>query len=304
MTQRNHESAAAAKRYYTSCSEFCGTKSAALRKWMDRQANRPLPPAETGKYRLKYMAILKRRSTPVVVPLGSASAPCLHRVQRANPRLREWSHGVTASVLHCPYATYSTGSNSDWKKRSTFRRGAYIQSQATCTRDTATLVIMGEKYQILAPRGYRWDIDQHGLMLVGAAGEYHPTAGELLDDVATGGKGKLIAQALKNAAATRKAAKAEAKRKAKQQANMLRLAEREGATVCLADSRRAGNCLAGSEAWARQHGLDPRRHYAPSEVLRLANGDAGRVSIVVAMAIRRHREEMERGYANLADHAV
>ena len=63
-----------------------------------------------------------------------------------------------------------------------------------------------------------------------------------------------------------------------------------------------GGLLRISRLSSRRHDLDPRRHYAPTQLLALANGDTRRVAAVVSVALRRHREEMARGYALLSDH--
>ena len=63
----------------------------------------------------------------------------------------------------------------------------------------------------------------------------------------------------------------------------------------LADSLAAGNCQAGSEQFARRHGLNPTRWYKPNELLAVANGDAQRVRLAVLAAVRRHDRLAEAG---------
>ncbi len=151
---------------------------------------------------------------------------------------------------------------------------------------------------VIAPRGYRWGTDQHGIRLFKGSNpsdDYHPDS----DDLRTL-TGYAIARKLRENERTRK----ESLAKLRQQKGAIRRAEREGARVCLADSVRAGNCLVGTTSWARQHKLDPARHYRPSKLLALANGDMARVSIVCAVALRRHNAEMARGYSILAEHKI
>ena len=276
--------------------KLSGTIARAMRLRAEREANPPRPEAEAGRIAAKAALGRARRGRRVAVPLGSRSFASDYRAQF--PRLREWSLGEIATTSSETFATKEIGSNSDWNKRSTFQRGVLVQSYATC-RDfrEAVLVIAGKEHRIKAPRGYRWDVDKNGLLLRAKSdrrADYHPTATELLGPVAA------IVATLKENFATRKAARA----KEAQRLAAIRRAETEGATVCLRDSVRAGNCLAGSLTWAQRHGLDPSRHYRPSEVLSLANGDAHRVALVVTLALKRHREEMERGFAVLADHQV
>lgn len=245
-----------------------------------------------------------RLAAGAIVPLGDMATEMLGRVQAIETRLRNWSLGARAGRIAAKYgppAQYSIesrGSNSDWSKASTFRRGAVVHSVAGGDRRVMVYRLWGRDYTIIAPRGYRWAIDAEGLCLRGAAGEYHPTAPELI--AAASDRCRELVAALKDRAATRRQHRA----KAKQQQAMIRRAEREGATVCLADSVRAGNCRAGSETWSRNHGLDPTQHVTPSRLLALANGDTARVAIVVASALRRHMAEMDRGYTLLAEHRI
>ena len=297
-----------------------GTIKECMSKRAGRDANQPIP-RDHGMTPGRILAIQDQqramRSNPVRVPLGKAVANHWLDIAKADePRLREWSHGARSSThdYHRGFGHYTTGSNRDWSKRSTFQRGIEVTSYATCPDFRAAKLRLGTfDYTIFAPRGYRWDIDANGLMLrkCGQASgwDYHPTASELLD--ARQDRGRGLVAVLKEARATRLAAEREAKRrekqsraKARQEQEAIKRAEREGATVCLADSLRAGNCRAGSESWAIRHGLDARRHYTPSEILSHANGDASRVALVITAALRRHRTEMARGYADLADHTV
>lgn len=274
--------------------KLCGTVAAAMRLYDRRSANRPPQPKQPGTIAALADERRQRRSTPVVVPLGANQEALWIGIAKAqNPRLKEWSHGADAVLYGNGYSLYSTGSNSNMRKRSTFRRGVHVTSFATCANPGVAVLTLGtERHEIAAPRGYRWDIDANGLVLVGAAGDYHPTASHLIQG------GKHCVEMLKQHAEVRKIQAA----KAKQQTSVIRKAEKEGATVCLRDSLRAGNCEAGSRNWAARHGLDSRKHYRPSEVLVLANGDASRVALVIAVAMKRHRMEMHRGYAELADH--
>ena len=262
-----------------------GTIAAAMRLWKVRRENKPQP------YTTRTMQLKAKRAMPVLVPSGDYGLDRLIERRSVDQRV-VWTDvgaGLTTRI-------FTTGSNSNWRKRSTFERHLIIESWARVQRDRIEYHLHGRVATIPAPRGYRWDSDANGLMLVGRAGDYHPTADDL--QTAAADKCRAIVASLKENAAVRKQ---EAK-KAKQQLKMVKRAEREGAAVCLADSLRAGNCRAGSLNWAQRHDLDPSRHYRPTQVLALANGDAARVAIVAAAAIRRHQQEMARGFCELAEH--
>lgn len=284
-------------KFYETLPNRHGSVAECMKKWDARQANRQQQPTPN---RIASM-LAGKLARQVVVPLGlQLQEHFLAEAQSANPRLREWTHGAQAAILTEGKRTAirETGSNSDWRKRSTFQRGILVNSWATCTAKVATLRLAEKVIEIATPRGYQWRIDKNGLHLLGKAGDYHPTASELLD--ATGDKCRQIVASLKSMAQTRR----QAKRKQQQEKRILRQAERDGATVCLADSLRSGNCYAGSASWSERHGFQLDRHYKPSEILAVANGDLSRVIIVIATALRRHRQEMDRGYALLSEHVV
>lgn len=280
--------------------KLTGTIANAMRLRAAREDNPPLrQPSRYASGRILRLNEQRRlkRSQPVVVPLGDEQERYwLDKAQSQNRRLREWSLGAEASAGRTrPYVLREIGSNSNRRKRSTFQRGIWVRSTATCYDFRVCVLELGSKrHEIKAPRGYRWDVDENGLYLRGRAGDYHPTASELLAG------GKEIARKLRKNAAIRKAER----KKAKQQKAAIQKAEKEGATVCLRDSLNAGNCRPGSVNWAKRHGIDPQKHYTPSRLLSLANGDASRVALVVSVALRRHRQEMDRGFSELAYHRV
>lgn len=274
-----------------------GGRTAAAAKALHDSRQAPAAGAAPRANRIGRLAAAGRakRSTPTIVPLGDYDA--LTRVQEANRRLREWSLGQQAAVLESAWKFVERGSNSDWNKRSTFQRGIKVQSYATCTLDTVTLRLDGEVHTIRAPRGWRWDVDANGLRLRSCSDkriDYHPTASDLL------GAPQELARKARENWATRQAAR----RAAKADAAAVKRAEAVGVTVCLADSIRAGNCRAGSESWARNHGLDPARHYTPAELLALANGQTRQVALACTAALRRAIRELDTGVCVLAEHQV
>lgn len=152
-------------------------------------------------------------------------------------------------------------------------------------------VIARRDLTIPAPEGHRWEIDQHGIALVRTADrcEYHPDAGDLIRGA------DLPAIIQRN----------EERRQLELTRIRAEMAEVDGVWICLADSLRAGNCRAGSLSWTADNHVDSRVHHRASDILPLAiNGSAQRVRIAISAAARRHRQEMERGYCDLADHVA
>jgi hypothetical protein len=167
----------------------------------------------------------------------------------------------------------------------------YVRSVAV-VRDSLTLDYMlhNDTYAVTLPEGYHWHLDYLGLRAVSDADrshDYHVCAADLLAQVENPER---IPAMIRENAETRQRVKAE------QAAEAAALA---GIYVCVADSINAGNCRAGTIAFAKRHKLDVRRHYPAPELLAQANGEAGRVRLAITAARRRHGREMERGYCDL-----
>lgn len=278
-------------------------RAVTLRK--QRDANRPLSAAKSNRIADRANAQRGLRCKRAAVPLGTIDA--LSAIKTAHAKLREWSLGQIAGVIDSPWMFREIGSNSNWSKKSTFQRGIIVQSYATCGDFRRCLLTLnGSTHEIAAPRGYRWDIDANGLRLRANANprhDYHPTANDLL----AGGK-HLVARLQDNLVirrkteAERKAAARKTAQEQAQQKRILQAAIAEGLSVCLADSCRAGNCEVGTINWGTRHGFSPNGHYTPDQLLAVANGDTKLVLPVIAVALRRHRNEMHQGFSVLADH--
>ena len=274
---------------------FSGTIKAAIAKRAERRAAATLAPVEPLARRVKLAR--------VIVPLGwrhgdTASADA----SQAEPRFRNWErpeavatwrHGVR--IRHNNEGRYSSNC--------TYIHWTYtpeIGSFARITRAGMVYVFRGKSYTFRHPHGYRWSRDSNGLRLYSLAdprNDYHPDSGDLLPNGKQATLRSLSAVVRGNAEARRAVARGERRAIASS-----KRAEGEGCRVCLADSLRAGTCCIGTREWARRHGLDATRHYRPSEVLALANGDSHRVALVVTVALKRHREEMAAGACVVADH--
>ena len=55
--------------------------------------------------------------------------------------------------------------------------------------------------------------------------------------------------------------------------------------------------------FAKNNGLDPKKHYRPTMMLKLKDGYGGkRIRASVAVSLARHEKEMKQGFALLEDH--
>ena len=232
------------------------------------------------------------------IPLGAVDASTAKLSARVgHPRRQNWGESmpsiaplVAGATIDEPFA-YS----GKFRGRTGYTYHPTMQSAARISNDGLLMsAIVGyidnrEHYTIPAGRGYRWAIDANGICVVRLAdgADYHPNSDEI-----RAGRGTIIA-ALRERAETRKKTAADAKRDAK----ILAAACEAGIWICLADSIAAGNCKTGTEIYARQHGLDIRRHYRAESLL--ADGDSRRIALAVLAAQRRQVRDMARGYAEI-----
>lgn len=247
----------------------------------------------------------------VSVPLGKKTADDVReKAHTANPRLKNWDH--PEETTYPEYDQVETIDHGRYSSQCTYRRLTYRPTVTSCAVISAGGKLRYESAKeqptwLAPPRGYRWDRDQNGVRLVSLSDsrkDYHPDSDDLRSYDARSLARKisaLFSQRREQARINAEHLRLE-KLSASEQTRLIAKAEREGCTVCLRDSLRAGNCRAGSVAFAQWHKLDPAKHYRPSQLLRIANGDAHRVKLAVAVALRRHRHEMAAGYCLLEDH--
>lgn len=240
---------------------------------------------------------IRLKAKRVIVPLGSKTDSDLDRIGRTEyPKRQNWIANTPIARKGLPFVR--SIDHGKYSRSCTYTHWQYSVTVGCYALPNATrcLFIYGVKSTLLtAPTGYIWQTDANGLVLISRDGkkDYHPDS----DDLRNYSKAALRQKALDNYRQ-----RVETKKAQKKELAGIRQAEKEGAKVCIADSIRAGNCATGTKAFAARHGLDPLRHYSPTSLLKIANGEAHRVKLAVAVALRRHRTEMKTGYCNLADH--
>ena len=237
-----------------------------------------------------------------LLPIGAQDAEIAESAARADhPRRKNWlSPGPVPGTTK---AGACRANEIAYKGRHKGRFGAnyapLMRALARLSLDGAILTAMighsdgGRRpeaaYTVQAGRGYQWQADANGVRLVRLAdgADYHPTTDEV-----RAGRAAIVA-ALRERAATRKAAAKVARR----EAAILKHASRDGIWVCLGDSVAAGNCRAGTENFARRHNLDTRRHYRADALPAPATGDESRrLALAVLAAQRRQARELAAGF--------
>ena len=254
----------------------------------------------------KARDVLRRqgcRSGPVgfvPIPLGADDEHAVYLLSRKErPRIQRWvSPAAEARRRHrsAPPA-WSVSEDDAGSYKGRFRQYRKIDytpnvasyGRATATRLYASIWAVPCKYR--APRGWRFGTDVLGIYLVRTKERrdryrYHLTS----DDV----RGGLAA--MRRAAIAHETGQRDAARCQKADAAKLRGVE---IWVGLEDSRAAGNCRAGTVAWAGHHGLDHGRHYRARVVERLERHHST-VGAVIEAARRRTLQDLDRGFCAVA----
>ena len=171
----------------------------------------------------------------------------------------------------------------------------YIQSWAMILNAGRRLAFRhdGQDRFCDAPEGYGWDRDVDGLRLVRADGhDYHVSAFGLLKGA------DAIRQWLDEQAEIQERKQRDENGRAERQATLGRvydgrLVRHSRTIVTLEDSRRAGNCVVGSTAWAERNSLNPHSGAPVAVLVRLARAlQEQRALRAAAEATRRVRSMM------------
>jgi hypothetical protein len=274
-----------------------------------RDKNQPAPRVIAPPSRFDRQNAAKRARA--AVNLGRESQLELFAWARSvRPRVQRWT-SATASKFTAGRTICETDQGR-YSSRCTFRKIDYspvVGSYALVCQSGRMLryVYDAQVYRLRAPRGWQWSKDANGIRLVSLANprmDFHPDS----DDLRAYDWRKLTAQA-RSLYAMRRGQAAQAKREereraanAERDAELTRRAEALGVLVCFADSIRAGNCRAGTEGFVQRAGLDARGHYSPAQLLAVAGSSSRLVAIACAAALRRAKQEIERGYSLLAEH--
>lgn len=286
--------------------KLAGTIKAAMAKWQARRDNRPLTSPTNAPRKVNYVDLLHKRAANRrrPVPLGRTLANHYWDLAKAeHPRRQNWESLTPTTDKLTNGWSINTRDNGKYSSRCTWTHYTYtveVTSYGMILSPKRLRFRLADESRIInAPKGYGWQKDGLGIKLVKldyTQADYHPTAEELQGPMLE------ITRTLRDNYRTRRQEEVKTKRDEKQTQAIIRKANREGLSVCVADSARAGNCYAGTVQWARQHGLNPTRHYSPKQLPAKSNGDTQRVRLVISQALRRHRREMETGQCEVSDH--
>ena len=250
-----------------------------------------------------------------LIPLGPRHAAAVAEAAGAQfPRRKNWDYPESSLSRHPGGIGIQTINHGQYSSQCYYDRISYAPIMRSCGSVTAgrALILVGEDtIRLRSPRGWRFGRDVHGLYLVRLretreAFRYHPTSDEWVSGLAA-----IRAAAIAHEQTQRRVARdhratlrrerddaVAARRQARQDAALLATVP---VYVCLRDSRRAGNCAAGTAAWARRHGLDARQHVPAALIRKLAKRNRQALR-VVEFAERRTLDELHRGYSLISDH--
>lgn len=241
-----------------------------------------------------------------IIPLGEKSYEEVeYEIRCDNGRIKNW---LSPEAVKAPFAVnYETINNGRYSSRCTYTHYTYrphVGSYAILPKHGLWILYRYAKKltKLPAPFGYSWGKDQNGICLISKTNkniDYHPTSDDLREYSKKGIREKTLAlHEIRKG--ERKKIRAE-KKTEKEALATLKHAEKLGLLLCVKDSIQAGNCFSGTINFARNHGLDPQKHHKPTVLLSLHDMQE-RIKLVIAVAMRRHKREINQGFCNLSDH--
>jgi hypothetical protein len=270
-----------------------GGMSAAWARHQARAENRPLASLEAMK-RLQPLAV-------GVIGLGGTR---LARPEKS--RARNWVEDKALAIRSVKTPRFNGIDCGRYSSRCSYSRMEYrmeIRSYAVVrSSGLEALIFAGDLCRkVRAPRGYTFATDGYGFKIVNAAGDdYHPTFLIVRDKSPTEWARRLR----ENAALRRDAIAAEAKRQNDLVAELDRVAALAGIPVIVSihDSRRAGNCVAGTYRFCDKMGLSHKSVPAKT-LLRIAkkadNYDRSRIIYAIRSAVSRLEQSLQTGVSPL-----
>lgn len=261
-----------------------GTIRRAVDLWEARRA------ATDYRQHDEYCGLRARfRALPTIEPTVADRRAAADEARAAHPRRRNWD-AVAADHTN-GVVTHDHG---QYSGRCRYTHYTYQPTTRSCAAVTRTRLVYWSRYRrahLRAPRGWRYGRDALGIYVVRLREQrreyrYH-VVGDDLTSVS-----RLRAAALAHEQRQRVAARD--RRAAAARQRLRPLAESLGVYVSVVDSIRAGNCGAGTRAWARQHGLDLSRRYPASVLLR--HDSSWQVARAVTAATDAACADLQRGY--------
>lgn len=167
--------------------------------------------------------------------------------------------------------------------------------QSFCIFNSSKLftVLYGITYTIRAGRGYFWDADELGVRLVRKSdgADYHIESDDVKSNFVS-----IRAKLLENVKLKKLA-------RINERESLKLLDDLSLLFVCPRDSQKAGNCLAGTLAFAKRHGLPNNLHsHVTGDVLKKLVRVEPRIMAVFIIAAKRSAIELQNGVCDLAQH--
>ena len=252
----------------------------------------------------------------VAIPLGADDENAVYLLSRKErPRVQRWVspaaearrsiRGKDGTVRHCVVPpAWGVGEDDAGSYKGRFRKYRKIDytpvvasyGRATVTRLYASIWAVAYKHR--APCGWHFGTDYLGIYLVRKKERRDRYRYHLTSDDVRGGLAVMRVAAIDHEHVIRRTARIQRATARRQKADAAKLRGVE-IWVGLEDSRAAGNCRAGTVAWAGHHGLDHGRHY-PARVIQRLERHHLTVGAVIEAARRRTLQDLDRGFCAVA----
>lgn len=250
----------------------------------------------------------EKKNPLTVIEFGSTTQRWLSSTVMDRPehvRKQNWDTPQPCRDLNAKKPFCHTRNHGKYSASCKYDRFTYCPMVRSCGRVTPKRLLWFFADQsgfVMAKRGWKFGKDQHGLYVVRISEKrtnfrYHFSR----DDIATGG---IFREAKLHEAGQKVVAeKLALQEKISAQRIVLEAKAKEiGVYVTFQDSRRSGNCGAGTATFCREHGLDVRSCYPLEVVQRFAtNGHSFQVQRAIRAAVDRSVEDITRGFCLIGE---
>ena len=273
--------------------------------------------ARDAARRKSWASIERKKFAPLALG-DTLSGWVAYEAQKLHPRRKNWAnpksvyHSMTGAKYFLPeghadlsskgwavVTEYDYPYGGRWKKYSTASYRPTVSAYAIACRSRLFAVVMGKRYSLNPPKGYRFGQDRLGVFIAKNGLSTAKYQLHLDTDLVTAKHYKAaMAKACTDHIARRKANEKQSREAQKKHKARLELIKGVKIYVTDKDSTASGNCRSGTLAWGYQHGFKPNTRYCAKVIKRLSNTNT-LVDRVIKQATNRTIMELELGICML-----
>lgn len=227
------------------------------------------------------------------------SSPDVQRVYNTNKRIKNWG-SIRISGKRESHSTVRSEDCGRYSSRCTYTKYTHhpvFYSYAKPFGQKLAYFFGRKLYIIKAPRGWLWGKDENGIKIYKRSDpkcDYHPTQTDLIHEKA----GAVCAAVARSNKIARIKVDKERTAYKRENAALESALKKYGVYVCINDSLKSGNCLAGTKAFMIRNKISEDH----VDIAPLSSFTDSRLGRVIEYAKRRTLQELKSGVCLLSDH--